>query len=477
MQIEDRLLDIIRRPAVVVDDRDAGNGLEQRAALDLLRPVGVDDDEQAPVVRLDQRILSGDEQILAAGRGLELGDQALAGVFLQVDHDPGRALLHPAQAQKTHGRAECVQIRHPVSHDIDRARLPDELGQRTRHHAGFDARMPLRFLGAAAVEGEVEPVLDDGLVAAAGKGHLDGEGREAVILREAPAVLADAERDRRGHAAGGRDVAHVLQDAEPAVLQAGKILALEDQQIPVAFDLAAQRLQSRRPVGHDVVELRVERGDGRVGEVGSQLVVVIDQDDRDDRPRAEEFVADVEHLGHVGKIDGRQLHSRRVVFGFDVVAVDAVAAAADDLVARQLGAALAQPAGGEAGHDRVERLIARSIGKAGDGKEAGVAPDDLIFRQPDDRHRERGARVDRNADGIRRRLHVAHQLPLAPGKPCAADDKHDERDEQRAARKDILPDRGGRGGKQQHGRKVPARIRIKQTSDRLFHRPPPPVFV
>ncbi len=72
-------------------------------------------------------------------------------------------------------------------------------------------------------------------------------------------------------------MAHVLQDAEPAVLQAGKIFALEDQQIPVAFDLAAQRLQSRRPVGHDVVELRVERGDGRVGEVGSQLVVVIDQ--------------------------------------------------------------------------------------------------------------------------------------------------------------------------------------------------------
>ena len=98
MQIEDRLLDIIRSPAVMVDDRDAGNGLEQRAALDLLRPVGVDDDEQAPVVRLDQGILSGDEQILAAGRGLELSDQALAGVFLQVDHDPGRALLHPAQA-------------------------------------------------------------------------------------------------------------------------------------------------------------------------------------------------------------------------------------------------------------------------------------------------------------------------------------------------------------------------------------------
>lgn len=70
MQIEDRLLDIIRSPAVMVDDRDAGNGLEQRAALDLLRPVGVDDDEQAPVVRLDQRILSGDEQILVAGAAL-----------------------------------------------------------------------------------------------------------------------------------------------------------------------------------------------------------------------------------------------------------------------------------------------------------------------------------------------------------------------------------------------------------------------
>ena len=88
---------------MVIDQNDAGDRFQQRPALDLTGPVRVDYDEKTAVVRLDQRILSGDEQILVSGRSLELSDQALAGVFLQVDHDPGRALLHPAQAQKTHG--------------------------------------------------------------------------------------------------------------------------------------------------------------------------------------------------------------------------------------------------------------------------------------------------------------------------------------------------------------------------------------
>ncbi len=118
-RLRTELLDIICCAAVVVDDRNTGNRFQQRAALDLLRAVRIDDDEQAPRLSASTKgILSGDEQILeTAGRSLELSDQALAGVFLQVDHDPGGRSFYPAQAQKTHGRAERVQIGHAVAHD------------------------------------------------------------------------------------------------------------------------------------------------------------------------------------------------------------------------------------------------------------------------------------------------------------------------------------------------------------------------
>ena len=267
---------------------------------------------------------------------------------------------------------------------------------------------------------------------------------------------------------------HVLQNRKAPLLKPGQILAFKDHQIPVALDLPAECFQSCRPVCNDIVELCVERGDGGVREIGGQLIIVVDQDDRDDGACPQEFIADVEHLGHVGEVDRRKLYGRRVVLRFDIVAVDTVAASADDLVAGQLRPALAQPAGGKAGDHRLERLIAGRVGEACDGKEAGIAPDDLVFRQPDDRHRERGACMDRDPDRIRCRLHVAHQLTLASGKTDAADDKCDHRYKKRAARQIILPEQSRSGGEQQHERKVPGRIRIEQSSDRFFHTPPPP---
>lgn len=158
----------------------------------------------------------------------------------------------------------------------------------------------------------------------------------------------------------------------------GQILAFKDHQIAVALDFPAQRLQPRRPVRHNVIELRVKRGDGGIGKIGGQLIVVINENDRHNRTRPHEFIADVEHLRHVGEVDRRKLHGRRAVLRADEVAVDAIAPVTDVPVAGHLGMAFAQPLVGEIWDHGFELLIAGRVGEAGDSKEAGVSPDDLV---------------------------------------------------------------------------------------------------
>ena len=71
MQVQNRLFDIICRAAVVIDHGDAGDRFEQRLAFDLLRSVGIDDDQKTAVIRFDQRVLPGDEQVLIPLRGVQ----------------------------------------------------------------------------------------------------------------------------------------------------------------------------------------------------------------------------------------------------------------------------------------------------------------------------------------------------------------------------------------------------------------------
>ena len=89
-----------------------------------------------------------------------------------------------------------------MAHDKHMGRLANQLRQRSGHDPGLDLRPPIRRNGMAAVECEVVAVLDDGLVAAPGQGHLDTQRREAEGLGIIGPVLADADRDRRRNVLG-----------------------------------------------------------------------------------------------------------------------------------------------------------------------------------------------------------------------------------------------------------------------------------
>ena len=455
MQVQHDLLDIIRCAAVVVDDGNTGDGLQQLARLDLIGPVRVDDDEQTARVGLDKRVLSGNENVLIVLILPQLGNEASGHVVLEVDDDVRGLPALAAEAPDAGRRAERVKVSHAVAHDEDLAGLRDELGQRSGHDAGFHARMPLRFLRASAVEREVVAILDDGLIAAAGQRHLDGEHRKGIVFFKRRAVLADAERDRRGDAGGVLDGADGVQQREFPILKLLQILGFEDEQIAVALDLAADRVQPFCPRADGVVDLCVDLGDGGVRQVVRQFVVVVDEDDGYDRARAHELVADIEHLGHVSEKDGREHDGRRVVLRADIVAVYAVTAAIDGLVTGQLAPSLAEPRGREAGDDAIHRLIARRVGQTCDAVKAGVAPDDLVVRQTDDRHGERRPRVDGDAECVCCALDVVHQDVLAPDEANAADDEDRDRDHKLGPGEIILVEQGGRRRKGEQHEAVP----------------------
>ena len=258
MQVQNHLFDIVRRTAVVVDDGHTRDGLEQRLRFDLVGPVGVDDDEKAAAVGFNQRILSGDECCGKIGRGLQLRKQRARGVIVLVDDDARLFLPLAAQTHKPHGRAERVKVCHAVAHDKNLARLRNQLGQRARHHAGFYARMALGLLGAPAIEREIVAVFDDGLVAAARERHFNRQRGKRIVLFKRRAVLADAERDCRGDTRGICDLADAVENRELALLQPLQVLVFKDEQVPVALDFAAQRVQAVDPCADGLIDLRVE---------------------------------------------------------------------------------------------------------------------------------------------------------------------------------------------------------------------------
>ena len=74
MQIQNDLLNIIRRPAVMVYHADADDTLQQRLTLDLVRPVRIHYDEQTLGICHQQGLLPGDKGAFVFRLLLQLGD-------------------------------------------------------------------------------------------------------------------------------------------------------------------------------------------------------------------------------------------------------------------------------------------------------------------------------------------------------------------------------------------------------------------
>ena len=108
MQAQHRVLDIIRRAAVVVDDGHTRNGLQKGLALHLIGAVRIDDDQKRAAVCIDKRVLTGDEHIAVLRHGAKLVNERACGIVFEIDDDAPALALFAAQTEKADRRAHRV---------------------------------------------------------------------------------------------------------------------------------------------------------------------------------------------------------------------------------------------------------------------------------------------------------------------------------------------------------------------------------
>ena len=77
--------------------------------------------------------------------------------------------------------------------------------------------------------------------------------------------------------------------------------------------------------------------------------------------------------------------------------------------------------------------------------------------------------MHRNADGIRRALHIVHKLLLAAGEAHTADEEDPSGHEQLRSGQIILVERRSRGRKHQKYHAVPDHTRLQQAGNVFFH--------
>jgi hypothetical protein len=222
--------------------------------------VGVHHHEQDLAVRLDHGVLGGDEHVGVLRELPHMLDEGAGHVPLRVHDDAGRAAPGPGDAAHAHRGADGVQIRVLVAHDENCGGVGHQLAEGVCHDAGADLCPLFEFGAPAAVELEVVFVFDDGLVAAAGEGHLHAQGGEAEILVQGVAVLADADGQGGAHPVGGDDLPRPVQDGELAVDKPLQIPLLKQEDVAVPVVLAEVAAAAAGPVVDPVVEGGEERG-------------------------------------------------------------------------------------------------------------------------------------------------------------------------------------------------------------------------
>ena len=277
-----------------------------------------------------------------------------------------------------------------MAHDIDLGRVLNELAERIGHDAGLDLRAPLDLAAAAAEELERDAVFHHGLIAAARERHLGTEDGKVIVFIQAVAVASDADADGRADAARICDCVHAVEQGRELVLaQLIEVPLFKHVQIPVAVVAAEEAALALAPLQELVLNGVAQLVALAVGQAADELVVVINDDDGDDRAgrvilQTDLFIIrDIDPVGdaHVaGGIVGVRAHE---------VAVDLVLTALILQQLRALGIALEQPAAGKLRDHVRDAHIDRRLVPAAEVEKVLVGPDDLRIRRTKDRHRQR----------------------------------------------------------------------------------------
>ena len=167
MQRNDRVFNIVRRTAVVVNDRYLIDRLQKRFALHIPRPVYVHNDQQRVIVAPDHGVLRADEHVLIFRQCFQAFNQFGCHRVVLIDHDMHRLSLDARCAYHTGSRANRVHIAVAVAHHQHLRGITNQLAQRVGDHAAFHLGSLFHLFTQAAVKLKHITVFDDRLIAAA----------------------------------------------------------------------------------------------------------------------------------------------------------------------------------------------------------------------------------------------------------------------------------------------------------------------
>ena len=183
------------------------------------------------------------------------------------------------------------------------------------------------------------------------------------------------------------------------------------EQEAVLFQPPQQAAVRLRPAGDDLVELGVQGGDGALGQILGQLLVVVHHDDGHHRAGADVFVAHLVQLGQIVQIDHAHQGGARLLLHRR--AEQAVAAAGQLQLLGALGAARDQPVHADAGEHILQLVIDGGEGQPRQLRESGVAPDHVLIPQLHQHRREGACALAGALQGIGGALQILPDAPVA----------------------------------------------------------------
>ena len=341
--------------------------------------------------------------------------------MLGIQNDKGFFALLPAHTADAHGGADGIHIGVAVSHNEHLAALPDQLHEGVGGDTGTHLAAVIGFGTLAAVEGEVDPILDNRLVAAPAEGHLDGQSGEVVAFLEVGAVHAQTDGHGRGKPGGTFDLMNALQQGELVLGGPGQIPFFKNEQEAVALQLPQKAVIPVGPLGNGIAQLGVQGGDGAFGEILGQLLIVVHQNDGNHGTGADILVPHLIEQRQITEIQNPEGAAVGVV-GPEHGAVDPVAAILDGDIVGGLGLSGGEPVGGQAGNGFIQSALLQAVGQGTDGIKFRVVPDDVAVLQPD---HQGGEGISSLAHGLNRGG-AAAQIPgkILAAEAAAQSEKH-----------------------------------------------------
>ena len=261
--------------------------------------------------------------------------------------------------------------------------LTDQLHQGTCGNTGADSAAVFCFRAATTVEREVEPVLDNSLIAAAAQRHFDAKGCKLISLFKVFCIHAQTHGDGCGKTGRIHNLVDIFKQRELILYRPCQIPLFKDKQETVPLQTAQQSVIFVRPLSDGIAQLGVQCRNAVFRQILCQLLIVVHQNDGNHRTGAHILITNLIKIGQITEIKNAQHHTVVIISAGDGT-IDTITTVSDGDIVGRFCFLIQKPVRLEAGQNIVEVLFAHQIGKTGDVYELIIDPYNTAVAQTDD---------------------------------------------------------------------------------------------